>query len=124
MRMHEMPPKTPETIAADDSAVPPRREYKRKWQEAKRRSLNVKPVKIAPCGTEAAYRRHLRNSEPIDDACLKAHRETARAARNRRAKIAADQAKSAADQASRQRRTTVAADQATTGPQRRRRKAA
>ncbi|MEV8477857.1 WhiB family transcriptional regulator [Streptomyces sp. NPDC051173] len=27
----------------------------------------------APCGTESAYQRHLRNSEPIDDACRQAH---------------------------------------------------
>lgn len=27
---------------------------------------------LAPCGTWAAYRRHLRRCEPVDDACRKA----------------------------------------------------
>ncbi|MDI9889963.1 hypothetical protein [Microbacterium sp. IEGM 1404] len=27
----------------------------------------------APCGTDAAYRRHLRNGETVDDACRDAH---------------------------------------------------
>ena len=35
----------------------------------------------APCGTEAAARRHWRNGEPIDDAC----RHAARRARSQRA---------------------------------------
>lgn len=29
----------------------------------------------APCGSETAYRRHLRRDEPVDDACQVAHRE-------------------------------------------------
>ncbi|MBO3663723.1 hypothetical protein [Microbacterium stercoris] len=32
----------------------------------------------APCGTDAAYRRHLRNGEPVDDACRQAHTEAQR----------------------------------------------
>lgn len=30
---------------------------------------------LKPCGTYAAYRRHLRNDEPVDDACAAAARE-------------------------------------------------
>jgi hypothetical protein len=32
------------------------------------------PAKIAACGTYAAYRRHLRRKEPVDDACRQAQR--------------------------------------------------
>lgn len=32
----------------------------------------------APCGTDSAYRRHLRNGEDIDDACRRAHTEAGR----------------------------------------------
>ncbi|WP_417510588.1 hypothetical protein [Microbacterium sp.] len=35
----------------------------------------------APCGTESAYRRHLRNGEPIDAACRDAHAAGRRNAR-------------------------------------------
>ena len=35
----------------------------------------------APCGTDAAYRRHLRNGELIDDACRLAHTKAGRASR-------------------------------------------
>lgn len=35
----------------------------------------------APCGTDAAYRRHLRNKEPVDPACQKAHAEAGRGKR-------------------------------------------
>ena len=35
----------------------------------------------APCGTQSAYRRHLRNDEPPCDACRVAHREGRRAER-------------------------------------------
>lgn len=31
--------------------------------------------KKAPCGTEAAYRRHVDNGEPIDDRCAQAHED-------------------------------------------------
>jgi hypothetical protein len=33
------------------------------------------PAKPQPCGTEAAFRRHLRNGEPVDEKCRKAARE-------------------------------------------------
>lgn len=56
-----------------DAAVSPRTLYRRKWQEANRRRLGIEPVKIAPCGTIAAYRRHLRNGEPVDEFCNMAH---------------------------------------------------
>lgn len=46
---------------------------------------------LAPCGTESAYRRHLRYSEQPDEDCLRAHREgearRAAARRQRRGKI-------------------------------------
>lgn len=36
-------------------------------------------VKLAPCGTDSAYRRHIRRGEKACDPCLEAHRaETAR----------------------------------------------
>ena len=78
-----------ETAETTDS---PRRRYKREWQRERRRAAGVKPLVLAPCGTPAAYRRHLRNSEPIDDACRQAWNEQARV---RRAKTKADQAESA-----------------------------
>jgi hypothetical protein len=34
--------------------------------------------KIAPCGTSSAYSRHVRNREPIDEACRRAHTEADR----------------------------------------------
>ncbi|MER5213665.1 WhiB family transcriptional regulator [Streptomyces sp. NPDC002838] len=34
--------------------------------------------KTAPCGTPAAHRRHVKNKEPIDDACRTAKREADR----------------------------------------------
>ena len=36
----------------------------------------------APCGTDAAYHRHVRNGEPKDDACRAAHAAAKRAERN------------------------------------------
>lgn len=33
------------------------------------------PRALAPCGTAAAYRRHKRRGEPVDDACAAAARE-------------------------------------------------
>lgn len=38
---------------------------------------------LKPCGTEAAYRRHLKNSEPPCDDCRKAAREARVAQRNK-----------------------------------------
>lgn len=35
----------------------------------------------APCGTDAAYRRHLRNGEAVDDACRDAHASAGRESR-------------------------------------------
>lgn len=35
--------------------------------------------KLAPCGTDAAYRRHLRRGEPACEACLQAARRRAAA---------------------------------------------
>lgn len=42
---------------------------RREAQTARRRAQGVQPLRLAPCGTPAAYRRHLRNSEPVDEAC-------------------------------------------------------
>lgn len=36
---------------------------------------------LAPCGTQAAYERHLRRKEPVDEACRKAHNDRRRADR-------------------------------------------
>ena len=48
----------------------------------KRTHTGGKP--LAPCGTPAAYDRHSRNREPIDDACRLAHNAERREARARR----------------------------------------
>lgn len=53
----------------------------RKKREAKRRARAPKPP--APCGTTAAYDRHIRDDEPIDDACRAAQTEYRRKLRNR-----------------------------------------
>ncbi|WP_341719981.1 WhiB family transcriptional regulator [Micromonospora sp. FIMYZ51] len=37
------------------------------------------PADLAPCGTNAAYRRHKRRGEPVDEACLVAERRKAAA---------------------------------------------
>lgn len=39
---------------------------------------------LAPCGTDSAYKRHLRNGEPTCQPCRQAHRETQRDRRARR----------------------------------------
>jgi hypothetical protein len=39
---------------------------------------------LAPCGTEAAYRRHKRYKEPVDDACEAGHKEWLDKSRERR----------------------------------------
>ncbi|HEY9367890.1 WhiB family transcriptional regulator [Streptomyces sp.] len=39
---------------------------------------------LAPCGTGAAYDRHVRNHEPVDNACREAHNAERRAARARK----------------------------------------
>lgn len=60
-------------------------------QTAARRAERAQnpPVKssreLMPCGTAAAYLRHLRKGEPTDDACRKAHAEAARKGRAVRA---------------------------------------
>jgi hypothetical protein len=49
------------------------------------------PAKPQPCGTEAAFRRHLRNGEPVDEKCRKAAREQwADRARAKRARDASN----------------------------------
>lgn len=44
-------------------------EYQRAWRDRKR---GGPPRKPKACGTFAAYRRHIRNGEPVDDACREA----------------------------------------------------
>jgi len=46
-----------------------------------RRPRGARPLR--PCGTLAAYRRHLRRGEPIDDACRAAHSRAAAESRRR-----------------------------------------
>lgn len=50
---------------ADDDATRARR-----YRDSKRGKPARQP---APCGTYAAYRRHQRKGEPIDDACRQAY---------------------------------------------------
>lgn len=38
-----------------------------------RKRGELPPVTLAPCGTLAAYRRHTRHGEPIDQACRDAY---------------------------------------------------
>lgn len=45
----------------------PRMKYRQKWQENNRRAKGVKPQQIAPCGTPAAYRRHLRHKKLAEE---------------------------------------------------------
>jgi hypothetical protein len=47
-------------IAAPPPPKEPKPKYRRRW-------------KIAPCGTDSAYKRHVRNKEPVDEACRIAH---------------------------------------------------
>lgn len=42
---------------------------------------------VSPCGTEAAYKRHLRRSEEPCDPCRVANRDTQRAKRDRRERV-------------------------------------
>jgi hypothetical protein len=47
----------------------------------------------APCGTPGAYLRHLRNGEPTDEACRRAHREAEKRRRAARTERAGDMGK-------------------------------
>lgn len=42
------------------------------------------PRVLQPCGTLAAYRRHVRHHEPVDDACRQAYNEQQRQLAHRR----------------------------------------
>ena len=70
-------------VPIDEQKAADAREARRAKQEKKRREAGMKPRVLAACGTPAAYRRHLRNSEPVDDLC---RTEWNKAARDRRAK--------------------------------------
>ena len=50
------------------------------------------PRPESPCGTHAAYKRHKRRNEPVDDACREAAAEHVRAQRARAAERAAQNA--------------------------------
>ncbi|MGW6009665.1 WhiB family transcriptional regulator [Streptomyces sp. NPDC055210] len=45
---------------------------------------------LEPCGTRAAYQRHVRRKEPIDDACRAANTRDGRAYRSGKSKVLAD----------------------------------
>jgi hypothetical protein len=47
------------------------------------------PIELQPCGTTAAYRRHLRRSEPLDEACRQANAIDAAARKAARRRVAA-----------------------------------
>lgn len=49
-------------------------EYQRRWRASKgvRTGQLGRPV-TEPCGTPAAYKRHKRNGEAVDDACREAY---------------------------------------------------
>lgn len=50
--------------------TPSNADHQRAWRDRQR---GGPPRKLAPCGTYAAYRRHQRRGEPIDDACRDAY---------------------------------------------------
>lgn len=61
---------------------------KERWLKKKRetrRQFNT-PRPVPECGTTAAYERHIRNGEPIDDACRAAHTEYRRKQRGQQAR--------------------------------------
>ena len=53
------------------------------------RATGRQMANVRPCGTPAAYRRHLRRREPVDDACLAAVSADARDRRAARKAAAA-----------------------------------
>ncbi|MEC3995065.1 WhiB family transcriptional regulator [Actinacidiphila sp. DG2A-62] len=63
---------------------------------ADRRHQGVKPVRmerqVKPCGTQAAYDRHIKRGEPVDDECREANRlrQAARRAAKKAAAAAAE----------------------------------
>jgi hypothetical protein len=48
----------------------------------------AEPTELAPCGTRPAYKRHLRNGEPADEACMEANRIASEASRTARSAAA------------------------------------
>jgi len=90
----------PVPVTAEDKAAAAR-EARQAKQEKKRREVGMKPRVLAACGTPAAYRRHLRLNEPVDDLC---RTEWNRAARERRALAKTAAAEKAAAEAAEQRR--------------------
>jgi hypothetical protein len=60
-------------------------EYQRKWRASKgaRTGAPGRPI-TAPCGSAAAYKRHKRNGEAIDDACRTAYNDEQRRLYQRR----------------------------------------
>lgn len=56
-------------------------ESARQWRDQQR---GRPPRTLKPCGTYAAYRRHQRNGEPIDQACYDAYLEQQREMYRRR----------------------------------------
>lgn len=48
------------------------------WKAADRKRQRPRHELEAPCGTYAAYRRHLRRREPVDEACRLANNQTLR----------------------------------------------
>lgn len=50
------------------------------------------PKPPAPCGTKAAYERHLRKKEPVDDACRRANTVSKRRQRDESRRPSADSA--------------------------------
>jgi len=71
--------------AAYDPPVTSSADYQREWR-ARNGARTGQPGRpaTAPCGTPAAYRRHKRRGEPIDDACREAENARQRELRARR----------------------------------------
>lgn len=60
-------------------------EYQRRWRASQgvRTGAVGRPI-TAPCGTAAAYKRHKRRGEQVDDACRQAYNEEQRRLYQRR----------------------------------------
>lgn len=58
----------------------------RAWRQARGANIGAKPgpAPSALCGTVAAYKRHVRNKQPIDDACRQAMNKAQRDRRKAR----------------------------------------
>lgn len=72
-------PDAPNPPERQDAPASPKQQAPRQRAPKKPKAL---PRELAKCGTNAAYRRHVKAGEPIDDACREAHTEATRQVRH------------------------------------------